>query len=240
VARSIPVTVALVAACFAPNACSNDPTGPPYEPVLPTQWAAAVDNTFFPLVPGTTLRYGGDTDEGLETIVVEVLSQTKVVNGVTATVVRDRVYLEGELTEDTFDWYAQDAAGNVWYLGEDSKEIENGKVVDTEGSWEWGVDGALPGIIMWANPVAHIGEEYRQEYYRGEAEDWGKVIAVAQSITVAFGDFSGCLLIQEWNALEPGTLEEKYYCPQFGFTLEVTLQGGGQRVELISRTGQSP
>ena len=100
------------------------------------------------------------------------------ISGVTATVVHDQVFLDGELTEDTFDWYAQDADGNVWYLGEDSREIENGQVVSTEGSWEWGVDGALPGIIMWADPADHMNEEYRQEYLKGVAEDLAKVVAL--------------------------------------------------------------
>lgn len=214
-------------------ACESDPTGPAYEPDLPTGWAASVSNPFFPLAPGTTLRYEGETDEGLDVIVVEVTGDTRMVNGVPATVVRDRVYLDGDLIEDTFDWYAQDNAGNVWYLGEDSREIEDGVVVGTEGSWEWGVDDALPGIIMWADPATHIGEAYRQEYYEDEAEDWGRVVAVGRSVTVPFGTFDGCIVTEEWNGLEPGTLEQKSYCPQLGFVLEVQLEGGDERVELV-------
>jgi hypothetical protein len=141
------------------------------------------------------------------------------------------VFLNGTLIEDTQDWFAQDAAGNVWYLGEDTKEYENGRVVSTEGSWEWGKDGALPGVIMWADPAAHIGEAYRQEFYRGKAEDWGKVLAVSQTVSVPFGNFSGCIRTEDWNGLESGTHEQKYYCPQIGFVLEVH---GNQREELIT------
>jgi len=232
--------VAIASAVLVQGACSSDPTGPAYEPDLPTAWAASVSNPFFPLVPGTTHRFEGETEDGTEVIVVEVLNQTRVVNGVTAAVVRDRVYIDGDLVEDTYDWYAQDIAGNVWYLGEESSEIENGKVVSMEGSWEWGVDGALPGIIMWADPSAHIGEDYRQEYYEGEAEDWGRVTAVGRSVSVRFGNFDGCTETEEWNALESGTLEAKTYCPSVGFVLEVTLQGSAERVELVESTAGAP
>lgn len=212
-------------------ACSKDPTSPPYTPELPAEWAAAVSNPYFPLVPGTTYEYSGQTEDGLETITVEVLATTRMVNGVTATVVRDRVFLESSLIEDTYDWYAQDAAGNVWYLGEDSREIRNGQVISTAGSWEWGVDGALPGIIMWADPAAHIGQAYRQEFYRRKAEDWGKVVAVGQTVTVPFGTLTDCIKTEDWSGLESDSLEDKYYCPQIGVTLEVHED---ERVQLLA------
>lgn len=148
--------------------------------------------------------------------------------------VRDRVYVDDELVEDTDDWYAQDADGNVWYLGEATAAYENGVLVDTDGSFEWGVDGALPGVVMWADPAAHLGEEYRQEFYEGEAEDWGKVIRVGESATVPWGSWDGCIVTEDWNGLEAGTLEHKTYCPDIGFVLEVKVQGGGERVELVS------
>jgi len=237
-ARSLTLMATLAAATAGISGCSNSSTGPngaSYKPNIPTTWASAVTNTYLPLVPGTTYRYQGQTAEGLETITVEVLSATRVVNGVTATVVRDRVFLAGNLIEDTFDWYAQDNAGNVWYLGEDSKEIQNGQVLNTEGSWEWGKDGALPGIIMWADPAAHIGEEYRQEYYEGEAEDFAKVVAVAETVTVPFGRLTNCIKTEDWNSLESGGREFKFYCAGVGMALEVKIQGG-ERVELISKT----
>ena len=107
-------------------------------------------------------------------------------------------------------------------------------MVSTDGSWEWGVDGALPGIIMWADPAAHLDEEYRQEYYEGEAEDWGRVVALNQTVVVPLGTFTGCSRTEDWNDLENGSLENKYYCPGIGPTLEV---GGDERVELVEHTG---
>lgn len=221
----------IVAAC-----ADNGPTGPDYNPEIPTAWATAVTNSYFPLEPGTTYTYEGETEDGTESIVVEVLNETRMVNGVEAAVVRDRVYVDGALVEDTYDWYAQDTAGNVWYLGEDSKEIEDGEVVSTDGSWQWGVDGALPGIIMWADPAAHVGEEYRQEYYQGEAEDWAEVVALNETVETPFDNFTACIRTEDSNALEPGVLENKWYCPEIGFVREVKVEGGEETVALVEVT----
>ena len=130
-----------------------------------------IDNPYTTLTPGTTFTYESVTEEGTEEDIVVVTNETKEILGVTATVVRDTVTLDGELIEDTFDWFAQDKEGNVWYLGEDTKEYENGEVVTTEGSWEAGVDGAEAGIVMLADP--QVGDTYRQEWYPGHAEDAG-------------------------------------------------------------------
>lgn len=221
-----------MAAAVSASGCNNSPTGPDYDPnVDPSLLVGNVTNPFFPLVPGTTHSYSAQTDEGLETNTVEVLAAMRTVNGVSARVVHDLVFLEGSLIEETFDWYAQDPAGNVWYLGEDSREMENGQVISTEGSWEWGVDGALPGIIMWADPAAHVGEEYRQEFAEDEAEDFGKVVGLNRAVTVPFGSFTGCVETEDWNALEPEAgRERKFYCPGLGFTLETH---GSQRLELV-------
>jgi hypothetical protein len=240
--RSAALWTASLTMILTLHACSDGngddgPDGPDYDPVLPTSWAAAVTNSYFPLAPGTVWEYASDTVDGLETTRVEVLGTTRTVNGVTATVVRDRVFLDGELIEDTDDWYAQDAAGNVWYLGEATKDYEDGVLVGTEGSWEWGVDGALPGIIMWADPAAHAGEEYRQEFYEGEAEDWAEVEAVNESVTVPYGTATAVLRTHEWNGLESGSDERKYYGPGVGLVLEVAGDGG--RVELIRLTRPS-
>lgn len=222
----LPMAITALSSCSADSIFS-----PPYDPVLPTAWASAVTNPYFPLTPGVRLQYTGITDQGTETIIVEVLSQTRTINGVVATAVRDRVFINNQLVEDTEDWFAQDAAGNVWYLGEDSKDIRNGQVVSREGSWQWGSNGALPGIIMWANPSAHMNEEYRQEYFRGEAEDWGKVVAVNQTVTVPYGTLTNCIKTEDWNGLEPDEVENKYYCPGIGTVLE-TFEA--ERVELTS------
>ena len=229
-----PGRVVLTAAMLAMACDGNGPSDPPYDPDIPADLASAVTNPFFPLVPGTRWDYAGETAEGSETTIVEVLEDTRNVNGVTARVVRDRVFLDGELVEDTFDWYAQDGEGNVWYLGEDSKEIDNGAVVSTEGSWEWGVDGALPGIIMWADPAAHIDEEYRQEYYADRAEDFATVVGTGRTVDVPEGSFTGCLETEDRNGLQPGSEERKFYCPGIGLALETGSDG--VRVELVDVT----
>jgi hypothetical protein len=233
--RSIRLMMNLAAPSIFTIGCGSDrPTGPPYDPhVDPADFVARVDNPLFPLAPGTVYYYRAQTDEGEETDSVEVLSDTRTILGITATIVHDRVFRAGELIEETFDWYAQDKEGTVWYLGEDSRSYEHGHMVSTEGSWEAGVDGAKPGIIMWGNPGAHIGEDYRQEYYRGSAEDWGRVAAVNESASVPFGSFTGCAKTEEWSALEPDVLENKYYCPGIGLVLETTVRGGSERNELV-------
>ena len=222
-ARTLASPIALTAAI----ACDDSSTGPrddePYDPVLPAEWAAAVTNPFFPLPVGATWTYTGETDEGTETIVIEILDETRTVNGVEATVFWDRVYVDDVLVEDTRDWFAQDADGNVWYLGEESYEMEGPDTLNSEGSWEWGVDGALPGIIMWADPAAHVGEDYRQEYLQGEAEDWGRVVELNVAVEVPAGSFTGCVRTEDWNALEggrSGSLENKFYCPGVGTVRE--------------------
>jgi hypothetical protein len=142
------------------------------------------------------------------------------------------VSVEGSVVEDTFDWFAQDADGNVWYMGEDTKEYEDGEVVSTEGSWEAGVDGALPGIIMEADP--QVGDAYRQEYYPGQAEDLAEVVRTGQSETVPAGAYDDLVVIKEWNPLEPDAIEEKYYSQGVGTVLENKIRGGTERVELVS------
>lgn len=218
------------------DACSDSPTAPDYDPQIdPANFVAAVTNPLFPLAPGTVWTYR----DGSETTTIEVSSTTKTILGIQATVVHDREFDDGELVEDTFDWFAQDRDGNVWYLGEDTRELENGVVVSTDGSWEAGVDGAKPGIIMWGDPAAHLNEEYRQEFYDGEAEDWGKVVALNESVTVPYGSFTGCVKTEDWNDLEggrSGSLENKWYCPTIGLVRERDAAGGGGSVELITLT----
>jgi hypothetical protein len=221
------------------GSCSDSPTSPPYDLQIPASWAAAVTNPLFPLTPGTTTEFRAQTSEGVETIRIEVLTETRQIQGVTATVVRDRVYLNGSLIEDTYDWFAQDSEGNVWYLGEDSREIANGVVLNTEGSWEWGKDGALPGIYMWADPSTKVGQPYRQEYYRGVAEDWGKVITLNVSVTVPLGSYTGCITTDDWVGLEPDDPHElKTYCPQIGLVREGRVGATSGTTDLISRTTQ--
>lgn len=208
------------------------PVDEPYTPTIdPATFGSVIDNPYFPLTPGTVLYYEGESDGEAQTEVMTVLSETRDVMGVTCVVVRDVVSVEGDVVEDTMDWYAQDADGNVWYMGEDSKDYEDGKLVSTKGSWEAGVDGALPGIIMQADP--QVGDTYRQEFYAGEAEDMAKVLKLGESVTVAYGTFEDVLVTEDINPLEPGVTEHKYYAPGVGVVLEELVAGGDERMELV-------
>jgi hypothetical protein len=216
----------------------RDLGGDAYQPVIdpadfPT--STTVDNPYFPLVPGTTYRYIATTDEGTEEIVVTVTNETKEIMGVTCVVVRDTVTVDGELVEDTFDWYAQDKYGNVWYFGEESKQYEDGDLVSLEGSWKAGVDGAQPGIIMEADPV--VGDLYRQEFAPGEAEDMGEVLALGETVTVPAGTFTDCLKTKDFTPMEPEVVEHKYYAPGVGVVKEVMVEGGTDIVELMEIVG---
>ena len=147
---------------------------------------------------------------------------------------RDTVTEDGELVEDTVDWYAQDAEGNVWYLGEETAEFEDGKLATREGSFEAGVDGALPGVIMPADPA--VGMEYRQEYYEGEAEDNGEVLALGQQVQVPLGHYDDTLLTADTISIEPDVLEYKLYAPDVGMVMALGVSGGAGREELVSTT----
>jgi hypothetical protein len=192
--------------------------------------AAAAPNMMWPLVPGIILTYEGETEDGDEVIVVEVTDDTREILGVECTVVRDRVWLDGELIEDTLDWYAQDTNGNVWYFGEQSLEYENDKIVSVDGSWEAGEDGAIPGIVMQATPVA--GSFYRQEFFLDEAEDAAEVVALNQTVETAYGTFTGCVQTRDFTPLEPDANEFKYYAEGIGMVLEVKPDTG-ETVELV-------
>jgi hypothetical protein len=228
-ARMVALIVTL-AACDGSSL--GPPTDPDYDPMIdPADFGGPIDNPFFPLVPGTTFHYQGQSEDGPQTNDVMVTRQTRQILGITATVVRDMEFVDGELAEETFDWYAQDDAGNVWYLGEDSQEFEDGQPTGANGSWEAGIDGAQPGIIMKANP--QVGERYYQEFYLGEAEDEGEVIALNQSITVPFGAFTGCVVTEDFTRLEPDERERKVYCPGVGLVSEALLDGEESN-ELVS------
>ena len=194
-----------------------------------------VNNTYLPLIPGTELEYEVETEDGVETIVTEVLGTTRTVDGVECVVFRDRVYLEGLLIEDTHDWFAQDDEGNVWYMGEEVKNYEyddDGNLIDEneDGAWEAGVDDALPGIIMWADPEERFS--YYQEYYEEEAEDMGMIVAMGVEVVLEDGAvYEDCLQILDWNPLEPETMEYKYFAPTLGLVKEEVV-GGDEVVEL--------
>ena len=206
-----------------------------YDPKInPNNFVSTIDNKFLTLTPGTILIYESEVEEGVELIEFVVTDEKRTVMGVETTVVWDREWLNDELIEDTKDWFAQDSDGNVWYFGEDSKEFYGGKLVSTKGSWEAGIDGAKPGIVMMASP--QIGESYIQEYYSGEAEDMAQVISMDETVSVHQGTFSGCLKIKDWNPLEYNSEEFKYYCPQIGGLVLEEKIGDDEAVELIAVT----
>jgi hypothetical protein len=222
--------VALVATAASPAAAS----GPNFDKDNfhhPTR----ITNKFMPLDPGTTFVYQGTKDGAPASDNVIVTHQTKKIIGVTTVVVRDQAFDEnGKLVEDTFDWYAQDDAGNVWYFGEDTKELDpdTGQVISTEGSWQAGTRGARPGIIMEARPK--VGDTYQQEFAAPVAEDMAQVLSLHASVCVPFGCFHGNLLkTKEWSPLEPGVVENKYYAPGVGNLKAIIVKGGQEESHLV-------
>jgi hypothetical protein len=210
--------------------------GQPYQPDLPppADFVAVVDNPYMPWIPGTKAVFEGVSDGQHERNVVVVTDRTKEILGVKTTVVHDQVFSNGQLTEDTLDRYAQDSAGNVWYFGEDTAEYKNGAVTSTAGSWEAGVDGAQPGVVMLAQPT--VGEQYHQEYKKGEAEDLGKVIALDDSLTVPYGPLDQVVVTADTTPLEPQILEHKFYASGIGVVLERVVSGGQEISRLVSFT----
>lgn len=201
-----------------------------------------VDNPYFPLVAGTTTTFEGDTADGAERIVIDVLAETHVIAGVECVVVRDRAYVNEVLVEDTRDWYAQDDDGNVWYMGEDVDNYQydaqgNETGVTHEGSWEAGADvagmGAIarPGFLMKAAPVS--GDTYSQEYYRGVAEDEAEIEALDVTVTLTDGTTYTCLRTRDFSPLEPTVTEYKYYAPGIGLVVEED-SGHQERLERVA------
>jgi hypothetical protein len=198
----------------------------------PADFVKRIDNPLWPMRRGSRWVYREtDADGATSRIEVTVTDREKSILGIEATVVHDVVTEDGELKEDTYDWYAQDKDGNVWYLGEDTKEYDGGKVVSTKGSWEAGVDGAEAGVIMPAHP--EFGLKYRQEYYEGEAEDNAEVLSLDEQVEVSFGKFDGALKTKETTPLEPDVVEHKYYVRGIGLVLAVGVSGGRSREELV-------
>jgi hypothetical protein len=224
--------VALGAGCG--SSTSALPQGAEPSKLDPTDFTTAIDNPYWPMAPGDRLIYRETGDEGAERrVVVTVTPDRKTIMGIDARVVHDIVTENGSVIEDTFDWYAQDADGNLWYLGEDTKEYENGELKTTEGSWEAGVDGAEPGIILPVDPEP--GLSYREEYYKEHAEDGASVLTLAAHAKVPYGTYDNLLQTRNYSGIEPDVVEEKFYAQGIGPVLEVTISGGAGRAELVSR-----
>jgi hypothetical protein len=207
-----------------------------YHPVLdPKDFVDTIDNPYFPLPVGRTLVYRGTKDGQSQIDRVTVTDQTKVLMGITARTVFDVATHHGKLLERTFDWYAQDKEGNVWYLGENTTAYLPGGGTDTSGSWKAGVAGAKPGIIMEANP--QIPDAYRQECRPGKAEDTAWIVNTQGSVTVPYGTLHHALTSLEATRIEPGAFDQKVYAPGIGIVLERALSGSPEVARLVSITG---
>jgi hypothetical protein len=232
-----------VAAWLAPTASTASASRPcrlprfgpgaTYHPHIdPAEFSPNVTNPWFPLRPGRTLVYTGTKDGKKALDIFAPSSRTKIIDGVRTRVVEDRNYLDNVLEERTSDYYAQDRCGNVWYFGEDTAELDRqGHVVDREGSFHAGVDGAQPGVFMQVDPK--VGLHFRQEWYQGHAEDTFSVIRRDTSVTVPAGSFHNALLTRETTALEPGVVDHKQYVKGIGDVEEVTVKGGHEKFVLV-------
>ena len=232
-AASAAIGISLAGSNPSPSA-SRLPQGSEPVHLNPADFTTRITNPYWPMRAGSRWVYRETDAEGTrQRVVVTVTNKTKrIANGVTARVVHDVVTEGRKLVEVTDDWYAQDRAGNVWYLGEFTKEYENGRFKSTEGSFEAGVDGAQPGIAIPARP--RPGLRYRQEYYKGHAEDKARVVSLREQAEVPFGHFRPVLMTRDVNPLSPKVLEFKFYARGVGPVLAISVSGGSDREELVS------
>lgn len=190
-----------------------------------------VTNPYLPFEAGKTYIFEGNTSDGLERIELKRLATFKTVAGIVCIVVNDKAWLNDVLIEDTDDWFAQDIDGNVWYFGEAVKNYDaNGVFKDNAGSWEAGVDGAQPGIVMLAHPT--VGTGYRQEYYFNEAEDEAEILEIGLTVTVPYGNYNDCIKTHDFTVLEASHNEQKFYAPGIGVIKELDVETN-EIVELI-------
>jgi hypothetical protein len=243
VAKLIAAWAVAIVAAASLAACGDDddpgrglPQGSEPVKLDPADFTTKIDNPYLPMPVGTRWEYREtDTSGGRAKVVVRVTDETKeIANGITARVVRDTVTERGVPVEVTDDWFAQDGDGNVWYLGEYVTNYEDGKVADHAGSFEAGVDGAQAGIAMPANPQPGLG--YRQEYYKGEAEDRGEIVTVGEEqVEVPFGFYEkDVVMTRDLVPTEPRAQELKFYVRGIGSVLSVHTDGDGGRAELVA------
>ena len=227
--RTTPAGAAAAAPCELPTFGPGDSYLPH---IVPRDFTPNVTNPYFPLHPGRTLVYTGTKDGKKALNLVLTTSRTKVVDGVRTRVVEDRLYLDNVLEERTSDYYAQDRCGNVWYFGEDTATLDRrGRVVSTEGSFHAGVNGAQPGVFMQARP--QVGRQFRQEWFKGQAEDTFSVVSLSARVTVPFGTFRHALRTEETTVLEPEVLDNKYYVKGIGEVTERSIRGPREVTRLI-------
>jgi hypothetical protein len=233
---ALPVVAVALVGCGGESKSSSGssslPQGTTPSKLDPSKFTTEIDNPYWPIKPGSHWVYreveGGETQR----VDVKVTDKTKVLNGVTTRIVHDQVTRKGQVVEDTYDLYAQDSDGNIWYLGEDTKEYENGKLKSTEGSWAYGVDGAQAGVVVPAEPKQ--GMRYREEYYAGHAEDAAEVLNAGSQVQVPYGRFENAMLTRNFSSLEPTVEEMKLYARDVGPVMELLVSGGSGRTELLS------
>lgn len=225
----LPATTARSASCPLPTFGPGDR----YRPrIRPKDFSPDVTNPYFPLKPGRTLVYTGTKDGKKALNIVLTTSRIKVIDGVRTRIVEDRLYLDNVLEERTSDYYTQDRCGNVWYFGEDTATLDRrGRVVSTDGSFLAGVKGAQPGVFMQASP--QVGRTFRQEWFKGHAEDVFKVVDLSSPVSVPYGTFRNALRTEENTALEPGVLDNKYYVKGVGQVVEKSVKGPREALQLI-------
>ena len=206
---------------------------PDYQPEIdPARFSTDVDNEYFPLPPGATWTYDVTTAEGsVDQLEMTVTDGTRTVMGVTTTVARVTLTVDGEIEEITDSWYAQDDTGAVWLFGEIDEGYENGELVETS-TWEAGVDGAQPGIVMLGDGAA--GETYRVGYLAGVMEERSRRAATDVSVSTPAGDFSDVWLVETWSDLEPYVVERKHYAPEIGLVFADSESPDTDVVELVS------
>jgi len=230
---TLPGGIATAGTCPIPLPQGSDPVT-----LEPADFVGVIDNPYWPMAPGTKWVYRESApQEDTLKVKITVTTRTRDISGIQASVVHDKVTVHGDLLENTFDWYAQDICGNLWYLGENTKEYENGVVVSTAGSWEHGVDGALAGVIMPGDP--QVGLTYRQEYYAGEAEDAAEIMSLDEQAEVPAAHLVDVILTKDFTPLHPEILEYKLYAPGIGPVLVLGVSGGSDREELLRFTPPS-
>ncbi len=224
-------TVCLLFGCF--YALGNESlAAEAYDPVInPEDFTIKIDNPYFSMPVGKKMIYEAQTEDGLERVEIAITGETRRIMGVETLVYHDREYLDGELVEETKDFIAQDKDGNVWYFGEEVDNYEDGKLKDHDGAWRAADAGAKPGI--WIKAKHRVGDSYRQEYWRGEAEDMAKIVATGVTVTTSVSTYQNCTKTYDWTPLDPEAMEYKYYCPEVGGVVLVEDLSSGERVVLI-------
>jgi hypothetical protein len=228
----ISLTLFLLAGCGGGGGSQSSlPQGGEAVDLNAADFVARIDHPYWPMAPGSKwVVMDKDLAGNTQRIEITVTNKKKRILGIDTTVIHDRVTENGKLVEDTYDWYAQDKRGNLWYFGEDTTAFENGKA-DKAGSWQAGVDGAQAGVVIPAEPK--VGQSYRQEYYAGQAEAAAKVVAVDKKVEVTAGKFDDVLMTEDTTRIHPDVLEHKFYAKGVGPVLILGLSGGKAWEELV-------